>query len=71
MNIICDEENPIMMIPLFTQWRIDKCHLSSCENKPFAIITGASDEVPAFGMCKHHLDEARATKGKYKFTLQF
>lgn len=71
MKIICDKENPIMMVPLFVQWSIHRCNLKDCRNKPFAIVAGLSKEVPAFGMCKHHLDEAQNTKGKYAFTLEF
>lgn len=71
MNIICDQENPIMMIPLFVQWGVKRCNIKDCSEKPFSIITDASKEAPIFGMCKKHLEEARATKGNYHLSLEF
>lgn len=71
MKIICDEENPIMMIPLFVQWGVNRCNIKDCSEKPFSIITDASKEAPIFGMCEKHLKEAMATKGKYKLNLEF
>lgn len=71
MKIICDEENPIMMIPLFVQWGVKRCNIKNCNNKPFSIITGVSNEAPVFGMCKNHLDDARATNGDYHLSLEF
>jgi len=70
MNIIRDDETlGIMMILLLNDWRIERCNIKGCTNKPNTIITGIQD-VPKFGMCEEHYQETKG-KGKMMLDLDF
>jgi hypothetical protein len=76
MNVIRDIEQDKLndvaapsMIPLFIDWRISRCNLKGCKNKPTTIVTNTGTR--AFGMCEAHFQEAINTKGPYKVILEF
>lgn len=69
MNIIRDEECfGLMMIPLFQQWRILRCNVKNCKEKPTTIITGIIEQK--IGLCEKHYIESKKAK-KFKYTLDF
>jgi len=69
MEIIRDEEcNGLMMIPLLTQWDVNRCNVKNCIEKPTTIIIGALDRP--LGLCEHHYNESKE-KGKIDYTLDF
>ncbi len=69
MNIIRDETNPIMILPLLVSWGIGHCNVKDCAEKPTTIISNVPD-VPVFGMCEQHY-QAGAEAGKFKYKLEF
>ena len=71
MKIIRDEEyGGIMMIPLFCDWNIRRCNVRGCRNKPTTIIAQAREDIPVFGLCEEHFQEANVPGGA-KFDLEF
>ena len=54
VNIIRDEQNPIMMLPLLCQWNIRRCNYRNCKETPNTIIAGAGKNIPVFGLCEKH-----------------
>ena len=71
MKIIRDEEfGGVMMIPLFCDWKINRCNMRDCVNKPTTIITGAHEKVPAFGLCENHYQQG-IKEGTMKMDLVF
>lgn len=69
MKIIRDKEmGAITMLPLLTQWGINRCNLKDCTNKPSTIICGhkinSSKTAPTYGMCEDHWNEYKNTSGK-------
>ncbi len=70
MNIIRDDElNGLLMIPLLNDWRITRCNVKNCKEKPTTIITGIK-EVPKFGMCESHYQKVKDL-GKINVSLEF
>uniref|UniRef100_A0A6M3LTE6 Uncharacterized protein n=1 Tax=viral metagenome TaxID=1070528 RepID=A0A6M3LTE6_9ZZZZ len=71
MKIIRDEELfGLMMIPLLVDWRIRRCNEKGCTSKPNTIITGAGENIPAFGLCELHFQEGN-TEGGTEYSLVF
>jgi hypothetical protein len=69
MNIIRDNEmGGLMMIPLFTQWRIERCNVKDCHEKPTTLITGVIEAKIA--LCEKHYNESKAA-GKLAYTLEW
>ena len=69
MYVIRNEEaNGIGMIPLLIAWKIARCNIKDCKNKPNTIIANTS--APVFGMCEEHYQEA-VQAGKVKLELEF
>ena len=69
MEIIRDEEmNGIMMIPLLTQWGVNRCNVRDCHENPTTIITGATEQP--FGLCEKHYKECKES-GKIAYTLDW
>lgn len=69
MKVIRDEQlNGILMIPLFTQWGINRCNVKDCKEKHTTIIEGAINQP--FGLCEKHYSECKEA-GKINFTLIF
>lgn len=69
MNIIRDDEmGGLMMIPLFYQWRINRCNVKGCHEKPTTIISGLI--ATNFGLCEKHYVECKK-KEKTEFDLDF
>jgi hypothetical protein len=58
MNIIRDEENSLMMIPLFMDWHVHRCNVAGCKNKPTTIISQLHEDLPLIGMCEEHFQNA-------------
>ncbi len=68
MQIIRDEElGGIMMIPLFTQYQINRCNIKGCTEKPTTICI---HEQATFGLCEKHFTEYREV-GTIKIQLEF
>ena len=71
MNIIRDEEmNGIMMIPLLCDWKINRCYVRDCKEKPNTIIAEAGENLPVFGLCEKHFQEGNK-EGGCKLILVF
>lgn len=71
MKIIRDEECAgIMMIPLLVDWHVRRCNVKGCTEKPNTIITQAAPDVPVFGLCEQHFQQANV-EGGTKFSLEF
>jgi len=72
MNVIRDEEcNGLFMIPLLVDWKIRRCNVAGCTNKPNTIIAAHGIEgVPVFGLCEEHHQEC-VDKQSMNFTLDF
>lgn len=71
MNIIRDKEmGGLAMIPLLVDWKVKRCNVKDCKNKPNTIITATSDEVPVYGLCEEHFQQANVPGGT-RFTLDF
>jgi len=63
MRIIRDEEfGGIMMIPLFCDWKVRRCNVAGCRNKPTTIITQCED-APIYGLCEEHFQSANKPGG--------
>lgn len=70
MNVIRDEEmGGIMMFPIFCDWKIRRCNLKGCRNKPTSIITGTPSPRP-FGMCEEHYQKG-VKAGKVSLIIEF
>ena len=68
MHIIRDDEmGGIMMIPLFSQWKINRCNIKDCIEKPTTICV---HEKATFGVCEKHYKEG-VEKGTMKLNLEF
>jgi len=69
MEIIRDEEMfGLMMTPLLLQWRIERCNVSECKEKPTTVILGLVERK--FGLYENHYQQVKK-EGKVKFTLDF
>lgn len=59
MDVIRDTElGGLMMIPLFQQWRITRCNVKACKEKPTTIFTGT--EAGTLGICETHYKEYKS-----------
>ena len=68
MQIIRDEDfSGIMMIPLFTQYGINRCNIKDCKEKHITIVV---HEQATFGMCEKHFLEAKEA-GEINLKLEF
>lgn len=63
MKIIRDEEmGGLFMIPLLVDWKIKRCNVADCTNKPNTIIT-QSEDIPIYGLCEKHFQMANTPGG--------
>ena len=68
MQIIRDEEiGGIMMIPLLSQYQINRCNIKNCKEKPTTICI---HEQADFGLCENHYQEGKKL-GSMKLALEF
>ena len=68
MQIIRDEEmGGIIMIPLFTEYNINRCNIKNCKEKPTTICI---HEQATFGLCENHYQKGKEA-GKMKLQLEF
>ena len=68
MQIIRDEELVgIMMIPLFSNYKINRCNIEGCTDKPTTICI---HEQADFGLCEKHFIEGKKA-GTMKLKLEF
>lgn len=68
MQIIRDEVfSGIMMIPLFTQYGINRCNIKDCKEKHTTIVV---HEKAIFGMCEKHFLEGKE-KGEMTLKIEF
>ena len=71
MKIIRDEEyGGIMMIPLFCDWKVRRCNVVGCRQKPTTIITQRED-VPIFGLCEEHFQAGNKPDGGVTLNLEW
>jgi len=71
MKVIRDEEGfGLFMIPLFSQWKVKRCNVDGCTDRPTTIILDAHPEAPCFGLCDVHHKICEET-GELDFRLVF
>ena len=69
-HIIRDEECAgIFMIPLFVDWKVRRCNIAGCKEKPSTIITDVHPQVAAAGLCEDHYQEFRQEDGTLSFNV--
>jgi len=68
MQTIRDEElGGILMIPLFTQYNINRCNIKECTEKPTTICI---HEQATFGLCEAHYIDCKK-QGELTLKLEF
>ena len=71
MQIIRDEETfGLFMIPLFHDWKVKRCNVKDCTDKPTTIITQLAEGAPVSGWCENHYQDFKNT-GTFEGTLIF
>ena len=71
MKVIRDEEGlGIFMIPLFVDWKIRRCNVKDCKEKPTTIISQLAEGAPMSGWCEKHYQDFK-TSGRFDGTLIF
>jgi hypothetical protein len=71
MKIIRDNEmGGLAMIPLLFEWKVRRCNVKGCTNRPNTIVTGLADGVPVTGFCEEHFQQCAAPGGS-QITLVF
>ena len=72
MKVIRDENQngdtpAISMLPILTDWGINRCNVKACTRKPTTIIR--HQDAGVFGMCEKHYQES-VKAGKVKLQLE-
>lgn len=70
MQIIRDEGNGLLMIPLMIEWGVRRCNVKDCTATPNTIIVGQHPAAPLFGLCEKHYQEG-AQPGGTDLTIVF
>ena len=66
MRVIRDNEmGGILMIPLLVDWRIRRCNVAGCREKPNTIIGGAGEGIAVFGLCEGHYQQGNVEGGTH------
>lgn len=64
MKIIRDNElNGLLMIPLLIDWKVKRCNIRGCTNKPNTIVTQLAEGIPVAGFCEEHYQMCNAPNG--------
>jgi len=70
MKIIRDPELGIVtMLPLFMSWKIRRCNVKDCREKPTTIIS-EPDKKLLFGLCEEHFQQGNKPGG-CNYSLEF
>lgn len=68
MQIIRDNElSGILMIPLFSQYNINRCNIKDCTEKPTTVCI---HEIATFGICEKHYQQYNEA-GTVNLSLEF
>ena len=71
MKVIRDEDGfGLFMIPLFHDWKIRRCNVKDCKEKPTTIISQLAEGAPVSGWCEKHYQDFK-TSGEFDGTLIF
>jgi hypothetical protein len=70
VEVIRDEESGKGMRPIFDAWKIKRCGVRHCRNKPTTLLLDPAPGLDAIGMCEDHYQEAmQGGDGKYNIQV--